>query len=66
MATEKQQNEPPPFHPFWCDDCGGKAAFTIRGCPVVHDEDCPRFGENPDEVYERARAWCLKTGGVIP
>ena len=42
-------------HPFYCDDCGNKAPFTIAGCPIEHDADCPRFGEDAMQVYEQAR-----------
>jgi hypothetical protein len=55
-----------PKHPFWCDDCGGKSGFTIRGCPIVHDPDCPRHGEDPEQVYRDAVAYVKATGRAIP
>lgn len=57
--------EETPVHPFWCDDCGGKAGFTIPGCPVDHAPDCPRFGEDPMQVYVTAVKFCRETGEVI-
>jgi hypothetical protein len=56
--------EAPP-HPYWCDDCDGKAAFTIRGCPIEHESDCPRHGEDAEAVYQAAVAYVKATGKAI-
>lgn len=58
--------DPMPPHPFFCDHCDGKAAFKIKGTPIVHDTDCPRYLEDAWAVYDAAKAWCKKTGGTIP
>jgi hypothetical protein len=56
----------PPHHPFWCDECGQKAPFTINGCGIPHDLACSRHGENPTETWKRAVDWCRATGESIP
>lgn len=53
-------------HPYWCDDCGGRAPLTIPGCPIDHLSDCPRFGEDPMVVYKAAVTYVKATGEVIP
>ena len=55
----------PPAHPYWCDDCAGKAPFSIMGCPIKHEEGCVRENKDAMEVYEKAKAWCLATKGTI-
>lgn len=59
-----------PRHPFWCDECGGKAPFTIKGSRIDHDRSCPLYGETErqaEERYERAVAWLRRNPGkVIP
>lgn len=55
----------PPPHPYWCDDCGGKAPFTIPGCPIEHSSDCPRHGEDAMEVYKAAVESVRRTGKAI-
>ncbi len=60
-----EHREEPPAHPFWCDDCGAKAGFTLKGCAIDHALDCPRFGENPEHVYEAAKDYCRRTGRKI-
>lgn len=55
-----------PRHPFWCDECGGKAPFTIKGSPIRHHRDCPHHGEtytDAERLYEEAKAWCLRNPG---
>jgi hypothetical protein len=54
-----------PPHPYFCDDCGGRAPFTIPGCPIAHARLCPRHAEDPMAVYERAKAYCQRTGKAI-
>jgi hypothetical protein len=55
-----------PPHPYFCDECGGRAPFKIAGCPVEHALSCPRHGEDPMAVFERAKAYCRETGKAIP
>ncbi len=57
---------PMPVHPFWCDTCGMNAPFTIPECPINHEPDCPRHGEDARTVYLKAVEWCKRTGGTIP
>jgi hypothetical protein len=64
--TPRTDDEQSPVHPFWCDECGGKAAFTIQGCPIQHAAACPRRGEDPMTVFARAKAYCQRTGKAIP
>ncbi len=54
-----------PPHPYWCDDCGQKAPFTIPGCPIEHSRDCERYNEKPMSVYEKAVNYCRTTGKPI-
>jgi hypothetical protein len=63
-AAQPKPNRPP--HPFWCDDCGERAGFRIKGCPIPHRADCPRHGEEAEQVFNNAVAWCRVTGGTIP
>jgi hypothetical protein len=58
--------QPRPVHPFWCDECGAKAPFTIKGCDIPHDSDCHRRGEDAMGVWEAAVDWCKATGESIP
>lgn len=65
--TEPVSNttDPPPRHPFWCD-CGGNAAFTIRGCQIRHHPNCDHAGEterDAERLYDEAKAWCLRNPG---
>ncbi len=55
-----------PPHPFWCNTCGHHSSFRIGGCPIDHDDDCPRAGEDATEVYRQAVRWCEVTGKSIP
>lgn len=55
-----------PVHPFWCDDCGAKAPFTINGCGIPHPVDCSRHGEDAISVFQAAVEWCKATGRSIP
>lgn len=55
-----------PVHPFWCDECGQKAPFTITGCGIAHRAECSRHDEDPYEVFDAAVEWCKKTGDSIP
>lgn len=65
--TEARKKRPiMPPHPFWCDYCGQKAPFTIRGCEVPHADDCPRRNENAEAIYQAAVDWCRETGETIP
>ena len=64
--TERQAKPVTPPHPFWCDDCGAKAGFTIRGCPIEHAKCCRRHGEDPEAVFSSAAKWCQQTGESIP
>lgn len=63
-ATER------PRHPFWCDECGGKSPFTIRGCPITHANDCPHHPDTDEKAesrYTAAVAWLkANSGSVIP
>lgn len=52
-------------HPYWCDDCGRKAPFTIPGCPIDHEKDCPRFGEDAMQIYREAVDHVRVTGEAI-
>ena len=52
-------------HPYWCDECHGKAAFTIPGCDIDHTEECSRAGEDAMAVYRAAVDYCTKTGESI-
>lgn len=54
-----------PAHPYFCDECGAKAGFRIPGCPIKHDHECSRFGEEAMKVYFAAMKWCRETGKVI-
>lgn len=55
-----------PPHPYWCDECGGKAPFALRECPIEHKEDCPRFGEDANAVWLAAYEYVRDTGRSIP
>lgn len=55
-----------PVHPFWCDRCWQRAVFRLRGCPIPHEEDCDRYGEDAEAVYAAAWHWCKRTGKGIP
>lgn len=55
-----------PPHPYWCDDCGGKAPFRIRACEIEHAKGCPRFGEDADAVFWAAFDYVRATGKAIP
>ena len=55
-----------PVHPFWCDECGGHAGFTIRGCPIEHADWCSRRDEDPEVVYRAAVSYVKATGKEIP
>jgi hypothetical protein len=55
-----------PSHPFWCDDCGGKAPFTIKGFEIDHDPECPRHGEDAEAVFDAAWEFVRVTGKAIP
>lgn len=55
-----------PAHPFWCDHCGQKAPFTIRGCEIPHLDGCSRRGEDPELAYARAAEWVRQTREPIP
>lgn len=55
-----------PPHPYWCDECDGKAPFTIPACPIEHSEDCSRFGEDARQVYAVAVEYVKVTGKSIP
>jgi hypothetical protein len=59
MSDEK------PNHPYWCDDCGGKAPFTIPGCEIDHDKGCPRENEDAMAVFRAAAEYCKTTGKAI-
>ena len=54
-----------PPHPYWCDECGQKAPFTIPETPVEHQEWCSRYGEDAVKVFADARDWCIATGKSI-
>jgi hypothetical protein len=62
MAEEIEET---PLHPYWCDDCGNKSAFTIPGCEIDHDANCPRTNEDAMEVYRKAVDYCQRTGKGI-
>jgi hypothetical protein len=66
MAHPDLGAERPPKHPYWCDECGAKAGFTIRGCPIDHKADCSRHGEDAEQVYRDAVAYVKTTGKAIP
>ena len=68
MTRSEQINEieDPPPHPYYCDDCDGRAPFTIPGCEIAHALRCPRHGEDAMAVFERAKAYCRRTGKAIP
>jgi hypothetical protein len=55
-----------PPHPFWCDGCGERSPFKIKGSRIPHDEYCDRFGEDAVVAWEKAAEWCRRTGGGIP
>jgi hypothetical protein len=55
-----------PAHPFWCDECGAHAGFSIKGCPIPHRNTCARYGENPETVYTQAVTYVQATGRTIP
>lgn len=55
-----------PYHPYWCDECGHKAPFTIPGCPIEHSKECPREGEDAMRVYNEAKQYVQATGEPIP
>lgn len=55
-----------PKHPFWCDDCGNKSAFQIKGCEIDHSQECPRFDEDAGQVFDDAVAYVKRTGKAIP
>lgn len=57
---------PSPPHPYWCDECGRKAPFTMRGCEIEHEEGCPRFGEDGYAVWLSAYEYVKRTGKSIP
>lgn len=52
-------------HPYWCNDCGENAGFTIPGCPINHRKNCPRFGENAQQVFNAAVTYVKATGRKI-
>lgn len=54
------------MHPFWCDECGAKAPFTIPGWPIEHESWCSFKDEDPEERWEKAKEYCLRTGKTIP
>lgn len=66
MQSDPATRADRPPHPFWCDACGAKAPFAMRGCAIEHLKGCERRGENPEVVYQRAADWCRKTGEAIP
>lgn len=68
IAFLQKCNDTPvrPPHPYWCDDCGAKAPFTIPGWPIDHTEDCSRFGEDARQVYLDAVEYVTTTGESIP
>lgn len=61
---DAKPEEPPP-HPYWCDDCGAHASFTIPGCGISHKRGCTRYGEDPRAVYDTAFEYCVRTGKTI-
>ncbi len=65
-SPHRERRIPPAVHPFWCDDCGRKAPFTIRGCEIPHESDCSRAHEDAERVYVAAVEWCKRTGEAIP
>lgn len=55
-----------PRHPFWCDECGGKAPFRIKGCTIDHRPDCQFYGETSrqaERLHEAAVAWLRQHPG---
>lgn len=64
--TTEQSIGSPALHPYWCDHCGGKAAFTIPGCPIDHTRSCERHGEDATVVYRAAVEYVRRTGKGIP
>lgn len=63
--TNESLIETPALHPYWRDSCGGKAGFTIPGCPIDHTASCERHGEHAMAVYKAAVEYCQKTGKGI-
>lgn len=57
---------PVPAHPYWCDECGAKSPFKMRGCEIDHEEGCSRFGEDGYAVWLAAYEYVKTTGWSIP
>ena len=55
-----------PFHPYWCDECGGKAPFKILSCEIDHVYGCSRFGEDSRKIWLAAYEYVRDTGKSIP